>query len=193
MTGEPAMKWVMPDKRVLDALAAWRDVDSDAWDSGFLGLIGRYLPWFEAKRIEYAFTDTVAVRLHGADPRAMNAALLTTPASWERICQAQGDVFQATRNGDQGNLSVNGSGHGSIVTFHDSLDGFRVCIHGVWVASLPYLIDNYLLRPSESELRKVRGLIRANGLDGAFAKSLSTRSRRTHYLACLAQVWVPTG
>ena len=84
------------DKRVLDALAAWRNSRQDGWDSGFLGLIGRWVPWFDAERIEYAFDDTVAVQLHGGEPQGMGASLLMTPAAWERVCQTAGTTTIAT-------------------------------------------------------------------------------------------------
>jgi hypothetical protein len=175
------------DKRIRDALADWRKADSDDWDSGFLGLVSRYVPWFDAERIEYAFTDSVAVQLHGGEPQGKGAYLVVTPASWQRLLQTQGTTFIAEPEEDGRSLSVIGSWHASPVEFLDSLDGIRACIHGVWVLSLPYLIDNALLRPSTFEREIVTSLIRANGLDETFQKSLSTRSRRAHYLACLAE------
>jgi len=175
------------DKRVRDALARWRKSCQQDWDSGFLGLISRYVPWFDAERIEYAFIDSTAIQLHGGEPHGVGAWLVVTPASWQRMLQTQGTTFSAATDGDRGSLSVNGSGHASVVEFLDSLDGIRVCVHGVWVVSLPYLIENALLRPSASDREMVISLIRANDLDETFAKYLSTRTRRVHYLSCLGE------
>ena len=76
------------DKRSLDTLAEWRD--GAAWDSGFLGLIGRFVLWFDEEQIEYQFCDSVAVRLHGGSPQGRDAALLLTPSSWSRVRERQG-------------------------------------------------------------------------------------------------------
>jgi hypothetical protein len=181
------MNWVMLDKRILDALMDWRADREADWDSGFLGLIGRWVPWFDAERIEYAFDDSTAIQLHGGDPDGQGASLLMTPASWEHACRTARPPIRARRAG-LGSLGLDGGGYGSTVFFVDSLDGLRVSIHGVWVTSLAHLIGNALLRPRSWDREMVASLIRANGLDEAFAKSLSTRSRRTHYLACLAEV-----
>jgi hypothetical protein len=175
------------DKRIRDTLADWRKRDSDDWDSGFLGLVNRYVPWFDAERIEYAFIDSVAVQLHGGKPNGIGAYLAMTPASWQRVLQTQGTTFSAETNGNRGSLSVQGSGHASVVEFLDSLDGIRVCIQGVWVVSLRYLIDAALLRPSSLDRDVVISLIRANELDETFAKDLSTRTRRGHFLSCLGE------
>jgi hypothetical protein len=175
------------DKRVLDALAAWGSSRHDDWASGFLGLIRRWVPWFDAERIEYAFDDTVAVQLHGGDPQGTSALLLMTPSAWERVCQTADATTIVTRQGNLGSLTVEGSGHSSSVFFLESLEGIRVLIQGVWVVSLNYFIDNALLHPELFDREIVISLIRANELDETFQKSLSTRSRRAHYLACLGE------
>jgi hypothetical protein len=166
------------DKRVRDALAGWE---------GYLTLIGHYVPWFDAEGIEYAFDDSTAVRLHGGKPWGQNAALMMTPAAWERLRQKKGQTFEARPWGGGGSLSVRGVGYGSRVQFVDTLEGIRVPLYGLWVASLAHLIEGALLRPSESDRSIVTSLIRANSLDETFAKSLSTRTRRAHYLSCLAE------
>src|SRR6476620_9278917 len=127
------------DKRVYDLLSEWRQRGSKAWDSGFLGLIVRYLPWFEAEGIEYLFHYCVAIRLHGGEC-GQCASLTVTPAGWRRICETQGNDFIARPDGENGSLSVRGLGYGSTVLIKDSVDNIRVLKYGVYVASLPYLI-----------------------------------------------------
>src|SRR5262245_3080812 len=85
------------DKRVLDTLAEWRD--GTAWDSGFLGLVGCFVPWFDAERIEYAFTDSLAIRLHRGCWAGISAFLVVTPTAWQRILQTQGTTFGAATYG----------------------------------------------------------------------------------------------
>src|SRR5205085_2531002 len=108
------------DKRVLDALADWRD--GKPWEGGFLGLIGRFVPFFDAEGIEYLFSESVAVRLHGGEPGSRDAALMITPASWARVRERHGDRLSSDHREDSGSLSVPGTGYASRVTFRESLN-----------------------------------------------------------------------
>jgi hypothetical protein len=171
------------DKRVYDLLAAWRERGNEAWDSGFLGLIVRYLPWFEAERIDYMFTYSTAIRLHGGEC-GQDVSLAVTPASWERICQTQGRYFVARPDGNMGSLSVRGWGYASTVKFLDSLDSIRVSIGGIQVASLPYLIGGLLSRPSDVTRKYVVSLIRANDLDASYRRNLPAPCRAA-FASCL--------
>src|SRR5690348_817715 len=128
------------DKRALDTLADWRD--GKAWDGGFLGLIGRFAPWFDEEGIEYQFYETVAVRLHGGTPSGRDAALLLTPASWRKVLERAGERFEARDRGDNGSLSCPECHYASRVTFRSSLAEVTVSVHGVRVSSLPFLFTN---------------------------------------------------
>jgi hypothetical protein len=177
------MKIARLDKRAYDLLADWRARGSKAWDSGFLGLIVRLLPWFEAESVGYFFHYSLAIRLHGGEC-GQDVSLTVTPAGWRRLCETQGNGFVARPDGSNGLLSVPGLGYGSTVKFVDSVEPLRTSVYGVWVASLPHLIGNFLSRPSDVTERYVVSLIRANDLGESFRTSLPADCRR-RYLDCL--------
>ena len=165
------------DKRVYDMLADWRGRGNESWDSGFLSLIRRLLPWFEAEGVDYFFHYSLAIRLHGGEC-GQDVSLTVTPAGWRRLCQTQGGGFVARPDGSNGLLSVPGLGYGSTVKFVDAVEPLRTAVHGIWVASLPYLIGNFLTGGSDVGRRYVVSLIRANDLDESFRKDLPAGCRR---------------
>ena len=171
------------DKRVYDLLADWREMGDDSWDSGFLGMIRRLLPWFEDEGIVYAFSYCVAIRLHGGQC-GQCASLAMTPASWERLGRTNGGRFDVRPDGANGSLSVRGLGYACTVKFIDSLEPIRTSIHGIYVVTLPYLIGTFLERESQVTRGHVVGLIRANGLGRNFRVNLP-EDRRPAYDSCL--------
>jgi hypothetical protein len=174
-----ALKVANLDKRVYDLLADWRQSGSSSWDSGFLAMIRRLLPWFEDEGVVYAFSYGVAIRLHGGEC-GQCASMAMTWASWERLARSNRPEFDVRPDGANGILSVRGLLYGSTVRFVESLETMRVSIHGVWVLSLPHLIGNLLERPSEVSRGYVIGMIRANGLGGDFRHDLP-EDRRAAY------------
>jgi hypothetical protein len=171
------------DKRVYDLLAEWRQRGNDSWDSGFLGLIVRYLPWFEAEGIDYLFHYSIAIRLHGGEC-GQCASLTVTPEGWQRICETAGTDFDARPDGANGSLSARGLGYASTVKIIDSVESIRVLKYGVYVASLPHLIGNFLTRPNEVNRQYVLSLIRANDLDEDFNANLPAPCR-PEFASCL--------
>jgi hypothetical protein len=172
------------DKRVYDLLADWRERGNDSWDSGFLGMIRRLLPWFEAEGVVYAFSYGVAIRLHGGEC-GQCASLAMTPASWERLGRTHGGRFDVRPDGENGMLSVRGWGYASTVKFIESLESIRTSIQGVYVLTLPYLIGSLMGRAwGHVHRRYVVGLIRANGLARSFRLNLP-EDRRGAYDSCL--------
>src|SRR5262245_17285338 len=123
------------DKRVYDLLEEWRASGSNSWDSGFLRMIRRLLPWFEDEEVVYAFDYCLAIRLHGGEC-GQCASLSMTPASWERLTRTNRDRFDVRSDGANGSLSVHGIGYQSTVKFVESLETIRVSIHGVYVLTL---------------------------------------------------------
>jgi hypothetical protein len=166
------------DKRALDLLAAWRDCLR--WDEGFLELIRQFVPWFEAEGIDYLFSEAVAVLLHGGSSNSQDAAMLLTPAGWQRVRERGGERFEASDFGESRSLSVVGLGYASRVSLRESLAGLGVTGCGVRVASLPFLITGLMNRMGPSERRTIVSLIRANGLDDAFRLSLPAHRRATY-------------
>lgn len=175
------------DKRFLDVLRDYRNDEGEEVGS-FAGLLLALVPALARLDVEYAFEDTLAIRLHGSTPRynGCNVRGLITREGWRRLRReaVPGLTF---RDREEGRGDVGHDGYGGSLRLCDSLEGMTESIYGVRVVTLAWLIGGLLEGRSRASREEAELLIRANRLDRSWKERLP-EDRRASFCRIVQKV-----